>query len=98
MIRSPVSASFTICRYRGSKTCSGRNTLGNSTTFGSGKMGRVPGSIGDFSQSSMYGSRLFVHVVHEDVAAERARGGEVGLAVADLGDLADEADEIVFSR
>src|SRR5690242_13746778 len=49
-------------------------------------------------QSSMYGARLLVHVVHQDVAAERARGGEVGLAVADLRHLADEADQVVVAR
>src|SRR5688572_16627667 len=49
-------------------------------------------------QSSVYGSRLLVHVVHENVAAERARGGEVRLAVTDLRHLADEADEIGIAR
>ena len=33
------SASATISRYRGSKMCSGRNTLGKRTTFGSGNSG-----------------------------------------------------------
>src|SRR5439155_11197777 len=45
MIRSPRTQSSTISRYRGSNTCSGRNTLGNRTTFGSGKIGMVGGSI-----------------------------------------------------
>src|SRR5262249_27580537 len=116
MMRSPFSASSTICRYRGSKMCSGRNTLGKSTTFGSGKIGMVGGSMAVNRQSidnrqstirhsalcslqaSMYGPWLLVHVVHEDVAAERARRGEVRLAVADFGDLAHEADEIVVAR
>jgi hypothetical protein len=48
MMRSPASASPTIVRYRGSKMCSGRKTLGNRTTFGSGKRGMVEGSIADF--------------------------------------------------
>ena len=39
IMRSPASASATISRYRGSKMCSGRNTFGKSTTFGSGKSG-----------------------------------------------------------
>src|SRR4029079_19771334 len=84
--------------------CSGRNTFGNSTTLGSGKIGIVGGSmsIADCRirslQSSMYCPRLLVHVVHEHVAAERARRREVGLAVADLGDLAHEADQIVVAR
>ena len=46
----------------------------------------------------MNGPGLFVHVVHQHIAPERARRGEVGLAVADLGDLADEADEIRIAR
>ena len=45
MIRSPASASASMARYRGSKMCSGRNTFGKSTTFGSGKIGIVGGSI-----------------------------------------------------
>ena len=45
MIRSPFSAASTICRYRVSKIWSGRNTLGNSTTLGSGKIGMVGGSM-----------------------------------------------------
>ena len=46
----------------------------------------------------MYGPRLLFHVVHQHVAAERARGREVGLAVADLRDLAHEADEVRIAR
>src|SRR5688572_984986 len=85
--------------------CSGRKTFGKSTTFGSGNTGIVTGSMstGDCRrqnalQSSMDRSGFLIHVVHEDVAAERARGCEVRLAVADLGDLPDEADEIVVAR
>ena len=37
--RSLASASATISRYRASKMCSGRNTFGKRTTFGSGKIG-----------------------------------------------------------
>ena len=44
------------------------------------------------------GPRLLVHVVHQHVLAERARRREVRLAVADLGDLADEAHEVVVAR
>src|SRR3954470_2897525 len=49
-------------------------------------------------QSSVYGARLLVHVVHEHVAPEGPRRGEVRLAVADFGHLAYEADEIVVAR
>src|SRR5688572_2273432 len=42
-MRSLASASLTIARYLGSKMCSGRNTFGKSTTFGSGKIGMVGG-------------------------------------------------------
>jgi len=38
-MRSLSTASATISRYRGSKMCSGRKTLGKRTTFGSGKIG-----------------------------------------------------------
>src|SRR3954464_2197171 len=86
MMRSPFSASATISRYRGSKMCSGRNTLGKSTTFGSGKSG---------SRSDMFDSmnrlRLLVHVVHEHVLAKRVRRGEIRLALADRGDAPHEA-------
>src|SRR5882672_6495077 len=39
IMRSPLIASAIICRYRGSKMCSGRKTLGKRTTFGSGNSG-----------------------------------------------------------
>src|SRR3954465_12529115 len=39
---------------------------------------------------------LLVHVVHEDVSPEGPRRREVRLAVADLGDLPDEADQVVI--
>ena len=54
--------------------------------------------VADRRSSSVIGPRLLVHVVHQHVLAERARRGEVGLAVADLGDLADEADQVVVAR
>src|SRR3954452_8290438 len=72
---------------------SGRNTFGNSTTLGSGKMGIAAGSMAGVPRS-MDGARLLVHVVHQHVLPERPRRGEVGLAVADLRDPADEADQI----
>src|SRR3954451_11595345 len=40
---------------------------------------------------------LLVHVVHEDVSPEGPWCREVGLAVADLGDLPDEADQVVIT-
>src|SRR5882724_7346965 len=39
-IRSAASASVIISRYRGSKMCRARKTLGKRTTLGSGKSGR----------------------------------------------------------
>src|SRR5689334_19757314 len=94
MIRSPFSASSTIFRYRGSKMCSGRKTFGKSTTFGSGKIGIVGGSM----SGSVDRAGLLVHVIHQHVSAQRAGRREVRLAVADLGDLAHEADEVVVAR
>src|SRR5262245_49660635 len=44
MIRSPASASLTIFRYRGSKTCRGSKTFGKRTALGSGKIGMEGGS------------------------------------------------------
>src|SRR5262245_46326055 len=41
--------------------------------------------------------RLLVHVVHEHVLSERVRRREVRLALADLGDAADEAHQIVVA-
>ena len=41
----PPSASSTIFRYRGSKTCSGIGIWGKSTTFGRGKSGISGGSL-----------------------------------------------------
>src|SRR5262245_14029737 len=94
-MRSPDNASFTICRYRGSKMCSGRNTLGNITTFGSGKIGIVAGSImWSFRHlaSWLFGhlvtgsfrlsvnrARLLLHVIRQHVLAERVRRSEVSL-------------------
>src|SRR5258708_24767769 len=39
-IRSAASVSVTISRYRGSKMCRARKTLGKRTTLGNGKSGR----------------------------------------------------------
>src|SRR6187551_2055719 len=82
--------------------CSGRNTFGNSTTFGSGKSGMVGGSIDRSrrrgrSSSLVNSPGLLVHVVHQHVLAERPRRREIRLAVANLGDLADEADEVMIA-
>ena len=44
------------------------------------------------------GLRLLVHVVHQDVLAERVRRREVRLALADVGDAAHEAHEVVVAR
>src|SRR6185436_15900859 len=41
---------------------------------------------------------FLVHVVHQDVLAEGVRGSEVRLALADVGDAADEADQVVVAR
>src|SRR5204863_5052423 len=46
---------------------------------------------------SMNRLRFLVHVVHQDVLAERIRGRKIRLAFADLGDTADEAYEIVVA-
>src|SRR5437868_3634503 len=91
MSRSVESASATISRYRGSKMCSGRNTFGKRTTFGSGKRG---------SRSIRLVDRLglLVHVIHQHVLAERVGRGEVRLALADVRDAPHEADEIVVAR
>src|SRR5687767_6606979 len=43
MLRWEPSASVTILRYRGSKTCSGRLMCGKRTTFGSGNSGSRSG-------------------------------------------------------
>src|SRR6478752_6875575 len=96
MMRSPASASATISRYRGSKMWSGRKTFGNRTTFGSGKIGIASGSM--LGARSVNGPRLLVHVVHQHILPERVRGREIRLAMADLRDLADEADEIRIAR
>src|SRR5579863_9270345 len=84
--------------------CRGRNTLGKRTTFGSGKIG----SSSDMGTTSyfvllvlrtlMNRLRLLVHVVHQDVLAEGVRRREVRLALTDIGDAPDEADEIVVAR
>src|SRR5438045_9051923 len=42
--------------------------------------------------------RLLVHVIHQDVLPERVRRREVRFAFANVGDAADEADQIVVSR
>src|SRR5687768_15595828 len=96
MMRSPCSASATMARYRVSKTCSGMNTLGNSTAFGSGKSGIVGGSMEP--AASMDGLGLPVHVVHQDVLPERIRRREIGLAAADGGDPPDKSHQIVVAR
>ena len=46
----------------------------------------------------MNGSRLPVHVIHEQILAERMRRGEVCLAPANLSHLLDETNQIVISR
>src|SRR5712671_1534298 len=91
IIRSLAAASATISRYRGSKMCSGRKTFGKRTTFGSGKSAKS-------SAMSVNSLGLLVHVVHEDVLAERVRRREVRLALADVGDAAHEAHQIVVAR
>src|SRR3990167_9483273 len=77
---------------------SGRKTLGKSTALGSGKMGISGGSMWCSGPGSVHRPRLLRHVVHQHVPSQRARRGEVLLAVADLGDAADEADEVVVAR
>src|SRR2546425_6081565 len=62
----------------------------------------VPSCLRDFvvafrGLDSMNRLRFLVHVVHQDVLAERIRGREIRLAFADLGDTADEAYEIVVA-
>src|SRR5258705_4004006 len=82
--------------------CSGRNTLGKSTTFGRGKRGIEGGSIRQSPitnhKSLMNGLGLSVHVVHEDVLAKRVRRREVRLAAADRRDAPDERDEVRIAR
>src|SRR5688500_11935512 len=97
MMRSPASASPSIARYRGSRMCSGRNTFGNSTTFGSGKSGIVVGSI-ERGRVSVDRFRLAIHVVHQDVLAERVRRGEVRLAATDGRHPAHERDQVRIAR
>src|SRR5689334_18982633 len=46
----------------------------------------------------VYGPGFFVHVIHEHITAQRPRRCEVRFAVADLGDLSHETDEIVVAR
>src|SRR5690349_6081069 len=92
MMRSSWSAWATMARYRGSKMCSGRKTLGNRTTFGSGKRGMEGGS------KLMNRLGLAIHVIHQDVLAERVRRREVCLSTADRGHPSDERDEIGIPR
>src|ERR1700704_5050779 len=91
IMRSPVMASATISRYRGSKMWSGRNTLGKRTTFGNGNNGRRSDMV------LVDRFRFLIHVIHEHVLAERVGRGEVRLALADLGDAPDKADEVVIA-
>src|SRR5882724_8366048 len=92
IMRSPVMASATIARYRGSKMCSGRNTLGKRTTFGSGNSGRRSDMV------LVDRFRFLIHVIHEHVLTEGVGCGELRLALADLGDAPDKTDEVVIAR
>src|SRR5882672_12291261 len=92
IIRSLATASAIISRYRGSKMCKGRKTLGKRTTFGSGNSGKRSDTA-----HLMNRLRLLVHVVHQDVLPERVRRREVRLALADVGDAAHEAHQIVVA-
>src|SRR6266545_5808731 len=116
IMRSLPTASATISRYRGSKMCSGKNTFGNRTTFGSGKIDsrsditELPiadcrlliyfqsAIINLQSAVSVNRLRLLVHVVHQDVLAERIRRREVCLALADVGHPPNEANQVVVAR
>src|SRR5687767_15556648 len=97
--RSPSRASATISRYLGSKMWSGRNTLGNITTFGSGKIGIVGGSIAAVQcERSVDRPALVVHIVHQHILAERPWRREIRLAVTDLRHAPHEGHKVVVTR
>src|SRR6267378_2729891 len=50
------------------------------------------------SYFSMYGLRFLVHVIHLHVLTERVGRREVRLPLADVGDAADEAHQVVVAR
>ena len=56
---------------------------------------REDGDLG--GEHSVYRSGLPAHVIHQHILSERVRRREVRLAAADLGDLADEAHEVVVA-
>src|SRR4051812_19236277 len=94
IIRSAAIASATMARYLGSKMCSGRHTFGKRTTLCSGKSGRRS----DISRSLMYGFCFLVHVVHQHVLTKGVGRREVRLPLADFGDSAHEAHQVVVAR
>src|SRR5262245_33291849 len=95
--RSPSRASLTIARYRGSKMCSGSSAAGKSTTLGSGNNGSSVGSMSSVVSRLVDRPRLLVHVVHQDVLAQRIRRREIGLSAADFRDAANEGDQLVVA-
>ena len=47
----------------------------------------------EFGMGLVDGSGFALHIIHQEVFAQRVRGGEVGLAAAHFGDLLDELHE-----